>query len=166
MLNPNTQIRFKLFFSIGNGYLTFKINNVRAYVKVNGNKCDTGPLNYCDPYLILFINNDQVNATKPRASTCCFDAEYTYYSSKIPKTSTIKVQLWDSDEKRLLNNDDLILEAEGTIESFMKSSIRPDGASRIDEKTNLLETTTIWQDELKYIENNDVNNIPTKNCKT
>lgn len=59
----------------------------------------------------------------------------------------IKIELWDDDSGFFANPDDLILETEGNVESFMKTPIR-DGAV-FNSHQNLIETTSFWQDELE-----------------
>lgn len=97
----------------------------------------------------LFINGENVVQTKARKNICCFHADITYQSTKIPKTSTIKIEIWDHNSGFFRKADDLILETEGSIESFMETPIRPVAASVFNRRQNLVETVSFWQDELE-----------------
>lgn len=134
-------------FLVGYGYLTIKLKNIRAFGLVDGSSCDVSAASVCDPYVKLFINGEKVIQTQARDDICCFDANVTYQSTKISKTSTIKIELWDDDSGFFGNPDDLILESAGSVEAFVKTPIR-DGAV-IDSHQNLIETTSFWQDEME-----------------
>lgn len=95
----------------------------------------------------LFINNETVIETKPRENECCLDANVTYQSIKIPKKSTVKIEIWDDDSGFFGSSDDLVQSTEGSIDSFMKTPIRT-GAT-FSTNQNLIETIVFWQDEFQ-----------------
>lgn len=95
----------------------------------------------------LFINNEKVVETKPQENICCLDANVTYQSIKIPKRSTIKIEVWDDDSGFFATADDLVQRSEGNIDYFIKTSIH-DGAV-FSTNQNLIETIAFWQDELE-----------------
>lgn len=107
-----------------------------------GSACDL--FSACDPYIKLFVNGTKEEETKIQDGINLFNANVIYLSKKIPKTTTIKIQVWDSDSF-LYGGDDLIQETEGTIDSFLQQPIRY-GAQK-DGEQNAIETSVFWQDE-------------------
>lgn len=140
-------IHFSPFYNQGYGWLTIQIRNIRAYGLVDGSSCDVAASSLCDPYVKLEINDEKVIETKPQENICCFDVNATYQTIKIPKTSTIKIEVWDDDSGFFGSADDLVQSAEGSIDSFIKTPIR-DGAV-FSTQQNLIETISFWQDELE-----------------
>lgn len=131
----------------GYGWLTIKIKNVRAHGLADGSDCDVSFTSLCDPYLKLFINGEKVIQTDAIQNIGYFDANTMYQSIKIPKSSTIKIEVWDDDSGFFGTADDLILRTEGTIDSFMKSSIRYGAV--FSTRRNSIETISFWQDEFE-----------------
>lgn len=134
-----------LFSLAGYGWLTIEIKNVHAYGLADGSGCDVS--SSCDPYVKFFIDGEKVMQTDAKQNTCCYDANAMYQSIKIPKKSAIKIEVWDDDSGFFGTADDLIMQTQGTIESFMKTSIRV--GSVFDARRNSIETISFWQDEYK-----------------
>lgn len=93
----------------------------------------------------MFINNEKVIETAPQENECCLDTNVTYQSIKIPKKSTIKIEVWDDDSGFFGSADDLVQSTEGNIDSFLKTPIRVGAMFSTDQ--NLIETIAFWQDE-------------------
>lgn len=121
--------------------MTIGIKHIRAFSSADGSDCDVS--GQCDPYVKLFINNEKVNQTKVWENTCCFNANAWYQSIKIPKKSTLKIEIWDDDSGFFGTADDLILQTQGSIDSFLKTSIH------LSARKNVMETITFWQDEFE-----------------
>lgn len=68
----------------------------------------------------------------------------TYQSGKIPKSSTIRLQIWSSDHKFWIN-DELIFQSKGDIESFLTQPFRTN--DRTSSDTNTIGTVSLWRDE-------------------
>lgn len=134
-------------FHLEYGWLTIQIRNIRAYGLTDGSSCDVSATSVCDPYVKLFINDEKVLETTAQENICCFNVNATYQSIKIPKKLTIKIEVWDDDSGFFGSADDLIQSTEGSIDSFMKTTLR-DGAV-FSTQQNLIETISFWQDELK-----------------
>lgn len=60
----------------------------------------------------------------------------------IPKTTTITIQVWD---QNTFSADDLVQETTGDIDDYIKEPLRK------GYETNLIETSTIWVDEVKNV---------------
>lgn len=135
-----------LTFYQGYGWLTIQIRNIRAYGLTDGSSCDVTASSVCDPYVKLFINNEKVIQTKPIENLCCLDANVTYQSIKIPKKSSLKIEVWDDDSGFFGSADDLVQSSEGSIDSFIKTPIRSGAVFATHQ--NLIETIVFWQDEL------------------
>lgn len=125
--------------------MTIQIKNIRAYGSADGSSCDISATSLCDPYVKLFINDEKVIQTDAQQNICCFNVNATYQSIKIPKASTIKIEVWDDDSGFFGTDDDLVLRTEGDVNSFMNAPIR-DGAV-FSTHRNSIETISIWQDE-------------------
>lgn len=126
--------------------MTFRVKNVHAYnEEETGNACDNlSSEDYCDPYIKVFINRELVYQSEMLSDTARFNADYTYKSKKIPKSTIIRVEVWDYDSF-LNGDDDLIQQTEGNIESFLAKPVR-DGNGYYEDR-NFIETVTFWQDE-------------------
>lgn len=70
-----------------------------------GDYCDTNSL--CDPYVIIFIDNQKVYETKKMVDTESADFMETYTSHRIKADAKIKVEVWDEDN--FTNGDDDLL---------------------------------------------------------
>lgn len=142
-MQSNKRINKTFFFFTGFGWLTIKIKRVHAFMKSTGSTCDV--ISSCDPYVKLFINGVHIKETEVRNNANVFNAKLFYESEKIPKTSNITIQVWDADYSPF-DKDDLIQEANGDFDSFLKEPIRK-GATN-NKKQNFIETVTFWRDEI------------------
>lgn len=122
------------------------MKKVQAYLDATGSDCDT--FSACDPYVKLYIDGNEINSTGVLSGTSLFNADLTYSKwYRIPKTTMIKIKVWDSDSLPL-DDDDLIQETEGNIDSFLTEPIRK-GVQR-EDKQNFIETVTIWRYKPSY----------------
>lgn len=131
----------------GFGWLRMKIRRVIASGEADGSSCETNSNMECDPYLILYIDDEEVIRTPTREDTTHFDANVDYASKKILKTANIKIEVWDDDSGFLGSPDDLIMRTEGNVESFLNNGIR-EGA-KIASLVNRIETISVWKDDFE-----------------
>lgn len=102
---------------------------------------------FCDPYVKISIKPDGgpeiVNTTNIRDDTPLIDdMGFTMTSVLIHKHSTsIKIQILDSDSKEPDSKDELILEKTGTVDDFMK---KPETCNDVP---NCVEVDIIWLDK-------------------
>lgn len=113
--------------------------------------CDpgAGSSKLCDIYVKLYINNVMVKQSKTVDNTAMYDAELTYRSGKINKSSKIKIELWDNDDPVKHSR---VFDTEGNISSFILEPIRCTYRANIYNTTKFVETTTIWIDHLEEVE--------------
>lgn len=140
-----------LFLCKGFGWLTFKIEKVQVPLEVDGSRCDDSFVGECDTYFKIKVNGAEIMNTRGTANTQSeFEANIMWESKRIPKNSSIEVQVWDKDERIFSGNDDLLLETNGDIDSYLKNPIRK-GAEFKDYNNyaNFIETAAFWIDELK-----------------
>lgn len=147
-------LKCQLKLQLGSGWLTISIRKVVAVESASGAHCDSHN-NLCDPYVKLLINDKEVYKTRAKLNRHVFDDNVRFVSEIIPKSSKIKIEVWDDDSQEFLywSEDDLIQREEGDIESFIKAPIRY-GAHNSDLR-NSLEVAVFWRDEYKYNEKED-----------
>lgn len=136
-----------MFAYAGRGFLTLKIKKVYAYFLPDGTRCDDDITVKCDPYIKLFIDDKLILQTERKDETSVYDVNVIYESKQpIPKTTTIKIEVWDYDS--FLNGaDDLVQDTEGNIESFLIEPVREGIRSNTTGFVNLIESFVIWKDE-------------------
>lgn len=78
----------------------------------------------------------------------------TFTSVKIPKNSSIRLEIWDAKSGFFEKKDELILRSEGDIDSFLNEPIRK-GVYVLGD-LNRIETMSFWIDEYKF------KNVPRK----
>lgn len=138
---------------------------MHAYGKIDGKTSCDDSSDECDTYVKFILNNATVNRSETHERTAIHDVNYRYVSDKIPKTSTIKIQVYDDDSVRIFTfankfiEDDLLLETEGTIDSFLKNPFR---SGAIMKKTQLngqnsINTYVFWEDEYEYVYDEFIN---------
>lgn len=71
----------------------------------------------------------------------------TYTSGRIPKTATIKIEVWNSKTEKLSasRREKLIQRSEGDIDSYLDHPLRI--GAQIEGSANRIETMSFWQDE-------------------
>lgn len=103
----------------------------------------------CDPFLKFFVNDNLIYKSETRANTLTFDVNYHYTSELIPKTSTIKIEIWDDDSGFLGSESDLVLRTVGDISSFVQNPFR--GGTTVTKTSpsgqNSINTLVFWEDE-------------------
>lgn len=102
-----------------NGWLTITFEDARAATHTSGGNCDI--FSPCDPYIKLFINNENVYE-----SEVFWEQEYVYFgktytSNMINKGASIKIEMWDWDRA---STSDLILSWDTSIKDLLKNSIK------------------------------------------
>lgn len=98
-----------------------------------------------NPYVKLFVNGELVLESPKKSDKIYANDDVTYHSDKIPKNSTIKLQIWGSNSCVLWAKDELIFNSEGDVESFLAQPIRkdPNNPAGIDT----IETISFWRNE-------------------
>lgn len=71
----------------------------------------------------------------------------TITTGKIPRTSTIKIEVWNSKTEKLTasTRKKLIQRSEDDIDSYLKHPLRI--GAQIEGSANRIETMSFWQDE-------------------
>lgn len=131
-----------LFFcpNEGYGWLTIRLSKCRAELSQDGRPCD--PLGGCDPYVKLFIGDEEVFASNaPNVNDLYFNLDVTYTSQKIQNTSNIKIEVWDADDG-LNFADDLIMSQSRSVDSWLYSRYIVHHNWR-----NNFQTSFVWLDE-------------------
>lgn len=131
---------------LGFGWVTINFKSVRAYGLIDGSRCDIALTNSCDPYVKLYIDGVQVLQTEAQENACCYNVDTKFVSKKVAKTSKIRIEVWDDDSGAFFSSpDDLILQAEGDVDSFRDEPIRH--GSTFMGYTSSIEISLSWQDE-------------------
>lgn len=117
---------------------------LHAYGNTNGAACDTFG-GYCDPFVKFFVNDQLIYKSSSRADTPSFDVDYHYTSDRIPKTSTIRIEIWDDDSGFFGSESDLVLRTEGDVISFVNNPFR--GGATSPSGQNSINTFVFWEDE-------------------
>lgn len=81
--------------------------------------------------------------TNTEKNKISYDVDKIFTSAKIPKTATIKIEIWNS--KSNAKEDKLILSSEGDVNSFLEQPLRT--GAHFDQGDNRIETISFWQDE-------------------
>lgn len=145
---------------------------MRAYGLIDGSRCDIALTNSCDPYVKLFIDGVQVLQTETQENLCCYNIDTKFVSKKIPRNSMIRIgklvscspnrtkilsfvlqfkfykflEVWDDDSGGFFSSpDDLIIQAEGDVDSFRDEPVRH--GSTFMGYTSAIELSLTWQDE-------------------
>lgn len=120
------------------------MQNVYTFGKDNGKQCKFPSSSGCDSYVVLFVNDEQVMKTETVKSRESYDVNKIFTTAKIPKTATIKIEVWHSKTDDA-NKDKLILSTEGNVESFLQRPLRT--GTEFEKGVNQIETMSFWQDE-------------------
>lgn len=131
-------------FCVGWGWLTITLQTMYTYGELDGNSCKLFGFYGCNPYVKLFVNGAEKLRTPTAQHKYVFNADVTFTTSKIPKNSTIMIQIWDA-SAAFWEKDALILNTEGDIDSFLNEPLR-EGVI-IKDNRNAIETVPFWQDE-------------------
>lgn len=128
---------------------------LRAYTygEENGRSCKLNPSRGCDPYVVLYINDKEVLRTLKETDKFVINVNKTFASVKIPKTSTIRLEIWDA-KSGFFESDAKILKSEGDVEPFLNDPIRK--GVYVSGDLNSIETMSFWIDEYKF------KNVPFK----
>lgn len=97
----------------------------------------------CNPFIKLFVNGDLMLRTK-KVDGFSFDANLSFTTVKIPKNSTIKIEIWDAN-LGFLDFNTRIFSKEGTVDSFLNGQILQ--SDSFGEKDNSIEMISFWRDE-------------------
>lgn len=143
---PNYHIVFKNFISKGFGRWIVSI--IKADGKTFGDSnraCDTFVFwdQVCDIYVKLLVNNELMLRTKSYVDVNYFSG--TYQSRKMPKNSTIKIEMWHYDVDN--EHDKLLWTWTPTIDNLEKES----NNNYIIHKSyghNEFTLLSYWQDDL------------------
>lgn len=133
-------------FFLGFGWLTINLLRAYTYGELSGRSCKLNPSVGCDPYLVLYINNEQVMKTAKKTQTFFYDVNSIFTSAKIPKTSIVKLEIWDA-SSRFWGRDALILSTVGNIDSFLNEPLRK--GVYISGDVNSIETMSFWLNDYK-----------------
>ncbi|XP_037037364.1 uncharacterized protein LOC119075076 [Bradysia coprophila] len=134
----------------GFGWLTIRIRELRGIKLSNDKICEH--FSPCDPFIRLTIGGNLFE-TQSKTDTYTFDVDVVYTSPKISKQSMMKVELYDDDGD---DNPELILRAEGNIDSFLRRGFRSfpvvhtTTSGRNIQLSNFVDTVSFWQDEYDY----------------
>ena len=101
--------------------------------------------NGCDSYIKLFINDKEIWKSSTIKDQTIYDANITITSSKIPKHSMVKIEVWNANS-RVFGSDALIQSTDGEIDSFLDQPLR--NGKRFENGINSIETILFWQDEM------------------
>ena len=123
------------------------MQKVFTFGKANGKPCKFQLFIGCNSYIRLYVNDELVLQTPKKNNVYVYDADTTFTTAKIPKTSTIKIEIVRSKSKKNGNSskDKLILSSMGEIRSFLEHPLRT--GAKINGGTNRIETISFWQDE-------------------
>lgn len=127
----------------GFGWLNFKIGSLLAEKLANGELCDGGQylISTCDPYVKLFVNDEEEFKTQPQLEKSGWTPfDQTYYSPKIPKNSTIRIEIWDDNSFEKNKNDNLLLDHSMDIDSLLNTPF-------IAKDFSVLLANSIWRDD-------------------
>lgn len=130
----------------GFGWLTITLQNIFTYGKADGSTCKLFGFHGCDPYVKLFVDENEVLKTARAKHKFVYDTDVTFTSDNIAKNSTIKIEIWDA-SSAFWEHDALILTTQGDVNSFLKQPLR-EGVI-VKDKQNAIETVSFWQDEYK-----------------
>lgn len=73
-----------------------------------------------------------------------YEADITFTTLRIPKNSTIEIQIWD-ESSAFWEKTELILQSKGDVDSFLNEPLRK--GVMINGKRNEIETISFWQNE-------------------
>lgn len=87
--------------------------------------------------------------TPKKKNAFVYDIDTTFTTEKIPKSSTIRIEVWHSKSKKdkASEKDKLILSFEDGVNSFLRRSVRK--GAIIHGAENEIDATAFWQDELE-----------------
>lgn len=119
------------------------MQHVYAYCRANGISCVTNNKYGCDSYISLFVNNESVLKSPKEVNKISYDANITFTTGRILKTSTIRIEVKDG------SSGDLILSTEGDVESFLKNRPREAETACSHMKVNSIESVAFWRDDYK-----------------
>lgn len=128
-----------------------------TYGEENGKTCKWNPSLGCDPFVILYVNDKEVLRTSKETDQFVTNVNKTFTSMKIPKTSKIRIEIWDA-RSGYFEKDMLVLKNEGDVDSFLSEPIRR-GVYVLGD-LNRIETMSFWIDEYNF------KNVPFKKNKT
>lgn len=131
----------------GYGWFTIFLLNAFTYGTENGNSCRLNSYLGCDPYIILYINDEEVLKTPQTTKKFLTNVNKTFTSVKIPKTSKIRLEIWHASSV-IWESDALILKSEGDVTSFLNKPIHK--GVYLFEDFNTIETMSFWVDEYKF----------------
>lgn len=120
------------------------MQNVYTFGKANGKSCQFLDTFGCNSYIRLFINEEEVMKTEMEKGKTSYNVDKTFTSTRIPKTSTIKIEIWRS-KSLAHHHEKIILRTEGNVESFLKQPIR--SGAHFEHGDNRIETMSFWQDD-------------------
>lgn len=123
------------------GYLTITIDSLHGILAYGNNvpysSCDI--LSECDPYVVLYVNGQEVLRSEVYDGTRDVrNMNLTYKSGKISKDSEIVIEMWDDDS----NHPDLMLQSRGDVYVFLHNGHRQD--KQVHQ--NYVDTHSSWQD--------------------
>lgn len=124
------------------------MQNVYTYGKASGKTCQFVDTLGCNSYIRLIVNGEEVLKTEIEKGKFHYDVDKTFTTEKIPRKSTIKIEVWRS-KSMASHQEKIILSTEGDVDSFLKQPIRT--GAHFDRGDNRIETMSFWQDE--YAEN-------------
>lgn len=125
---------------------------VHAFGDINGNSCDATKQLHCDIYVKLFINDELIYRSPKKEDSLMYDIKYQYISKLIPKTSIIRIDVWDSDSGLFGSEDDLILRTQGDVNSFLQNPFRTGTTTKNASPNgqNSINTFVFWKDEIEH----------------
>lgn len=126
-------------FWTGLGWFTINVQFVYTYCRADGKSCKFNAKNGCDSYVSIFIDDENVLKSPKELNKISYDANITFTSARISKTSTIRIEVWDT------SSSTLILSTEGDVESFLKQPLRE--GEPVCKHSNSIETISFWRDE-------------------
>lgn len=112
---------------------------VYTYCRADGKSCKFNANSGCDSVISLFIDDEDVLKSPKEINKIFYDANITFTSARISKTSTIRIEVRDG------SSGELILSTEGDIESFLSKPLRE--GEPVCKHANSIETISFWRDD-------------------
>lgn len=132
----------------GLGWLTINLLNAHFYGVIDEKDSSVQLPPGCNPFVKLFVNGEKVKESPKRKDKILHDVDITFETTKIPKNSTIKLEIWDASSILWVwASDELIFSTEGDIESFLDEPFRK--GIREFEYLDSIETMSFWINEYK-----------------
>lgn len=132
------------------GWFTINLLNTHFYGDISEKESSVTLPPGSNPFIKLFVNDELVKESPKRTDKTLHDVDITYETAKIPKNSTIKLEIWDANGSAFWSSEKLLFSTDGDIDSFLNEPVRK-GAIEVHnlDDVNSIETMSFWLDEYK-----------------